>query len=103
MDRPEAVGGLTDLLLRGGYVADRGLSTALFVALSLGRPILLEGEVGVGKTEVAKVLADPGIKARADAAGLFPATTTPAEFAAFIAKEAERWSKVVKETGIRYD
>jgi tripartite-type tricarboxylate transporter receptor subunit TctC len=53
--------------------------------------------------EVAKVLADPGIKARADAAGLFPATITPAEFAAFIAKEAERWSKVVKETGIRYD
>ncbi|MGH2474289.1 MAG: AAA family ATPase [Candidatus Limnocylindrales bacterium] len=57
MDRPETVGGLTDLLLQGGYVADRGLSTALFVSLSLGRPILLEGEVGVGKTEVAKVLA----------------------------------------------
>jgi MoxR-like ATPase len=57
VDRPEAVGGLTDLLLQGGYVADRGLSTALFVSLSLGRPILLEGEVGVGKTEVAKVLA----------------------------------------------
>jgi MoxR-like ATPase len=57
VDRPETVGGLTDLLLQGDYVADRGLSTALFVALSLGRPILLEGEVGVGKTEVAKVLA----------------------------------------------
>jgi MoxR-like ATPase len=57
VDRPETVGGLTDLLLQGGYVADRGLSTALFVSLSLGRPILLEGEVGVGKTEVAKVLA----------------------------------------------
>jgi MoxR-like ATPase len=57
VDRPETVGGLTDLLLQGGYVPDRGLSTALFVSLSLGRPILLEGEVGVGKTEVAKVLA----------------------------------------------
>jgi MoxR-like ATPase len=57
VDRPETVGGLTDLLREGGYVADRGLSTALFVSLSLGRPILLEGEVGVGKTEVAKVLA----------------------------------------------
>jgi MoxR-like ATPase len=57
VDRPETVGGLTDLLRQGGYVADRGLSTALFVSLSLGRPILLEGEVGVGKTEVAKVLA----------------------------------------------
>jgi MoxR-like ATPase len=44
-------------LRRGGYLADRGLATALFVSLSLHRPILLEGEVGVGKTEVAKVLA----------------------------------------------
>ena len=42
---------------QGGYLADRGLATALFVSLSLHRPILLEGEVGVGKTEVAKVLA----------------------------------------------
>jgi MoxR-like ATPase len=54
---PRDVGELTDLLRSGGYLADRGLSTALFVSLSLGRPILLEGEVGVGKTEVAKVLA----------------------------------------------
>jgi MoxR-like ATPase len=57
MDRPETVGRLTEILRDGGYLADRGLSTALFVSLSLGRPILLEGEVGVGKTEVAKVLA----------------------------------------------
>jgi MoxR-like ATPase len=57
MDRPETVGALTEVLRGGGYLADRGLSTALFVALSLDRPILLEGEVGVGKTEVAKVLA----------------------------------------------
>jgi MoxR-like ATPase len=54
---PESVGALTDLLRTGGYLADRGLSTALFVALSLRRPLLLEGEVGVGKTEVAKALA----------------------------------------------
>jgi MoxR-like ATPase len=57
LDAPTSVGELTDLLREGGYLADRGLSTALFVALTLGRPILLEGEVGVGKTEVAKVLA----------------------------------------------
>ena len=37
------------------------------------------------------------------AAGLFPATSTPAELAAFIRKEAARWQDVVKETGIRYD
>jgi MoxR-like ATPase len=54
---PGDVGQLTDLLRQGGYLADRGLATALFIAMSLQRPILLEGEVGVGKTEVAKVLA----------------------------------------------
>jgi len=53
--------------------------------------------------EVAKILVDPVIKARADAAGLYPATNTPAEFAAFISKEAARWSKVVAETGMKYD
>jgi MoxR-like ATPase len=55
--QPESAGQLTDMLRQGGYLADRGLATALFVAISLQRPILLEGEVGVGKTEVAKVLA----------------------------------------------
>ncbi|HEX9866694.1 MAG TPA: MoxR family ATPase [Acidimicrobiia bacterium] len=48
---------LTDRLRQGGYLADRGLATSIYVALALGRPLLLEGEVGVGKTEVAKVLA----------------------------------------------
>ncbi len=57
MNHPDTVAQLTEILRQGGYLADRGLATALFVSLSLNRPILLEGEVGVGKTEVAKVLA----------------------------------------------
>src|ERR1700740_240817 len=48
---------MTERLRQGGYLADRGLATALLVSLSLRRPVLIEGEVGVGKTEVAKVLA----------------------------------------------
>jgi len=40
-----------------GYIADRSLATTIFLSLELGRPLLLEGEAGVGKTEVAKVLA----------------------------------------------
>jgi MoxR-like ATPase len=47
----------THSLLRGaGYVADRSLATVLFLSLKLGRPLFLEGEAGVGKTEIAKVL-----------------------------------------------
>ncbi len=57
MDYPGTVGELTRQLRDGGYLADRGLATSLLVGLSLHRPVLLEGEVGVGKTEVAKVLA----------------------------------------------
>jgi MoxR-like ATPase len=45
------------VLAREGYLADRGLSTAILLALKMGRPLLLEGEAGVGKTEVAKTLA----------------------------------------------
>lgn len=54
---PSSVAELTETLRQGGYLADRGLATAVHVALSLRRPLLLEGEVGVGKTEIAKVLA----------------------------------------------
>jgi MoxR-like ATPase len=48
---------MASALAEHAYLADRGLSTAMFLALSLGRPLLLEGEAGVGKTEVAKALA----------------------------------------------
>lgn len=57
MEYPQTVGELTEKLRQGGYLADRGLATSLLVSLSLHRPVLLEGEVGVGKTELAKVLA----------------------------------------------
>jgi tripartite-type tricarboxylate transporter receptor subunit TctC len=53
--------------------------------------------------EVAKILGDPQVKARADAVGLFPVTDTPAEFAAFIQQEATRWPEVVKRSGMHFD
>jgi MoxR-like ATPase len=55
---PPSVGDTLGLLAKGGYVADRSLATALYLALKLRRPLFLEGEAGVGKTEIAKVLAE---------------------------------------------
>lgn len=48
---------LTAVLRDQGYIADRGLATSLLLSLKLGKPLLLEGEVGVGKTELARTLA----------------------------------------------
>ncbi len=53
---PASIDETLKLLSRGGYVADRALSTVVYLALKMGRPLFLEGEAGVGKTEVAKVL-----------------------------------------------
>jgi MoxR-like ATPase len=54
---PASIDELQSLLAREKYVADRSLATSLFIALKLQRPLLLEGEAGVGKTEVARALA----------------------------------------------
>ncbi len=53
---PASIDELRGLLAEQLYVADDGLATSIYLALKLGRPLLLEGEAGVGKTEVAKVL-----------------------------------------------
>ena len=57
-DSSLSIPGLETAFAERDYVADRALATTLFLSLKLGRPVLLEGEAGVGKTEVAKVLAD---------------------------------------------
>jgi MoxR-like ATPase len=58
LDLPRNVEETGQLLASGHYVADASLATAVFLSLRLSRPLLLEGEAGVGKTEVAKVLAE---------------------------------------------
>jgi tripartite-type tricarboxylate transporter receptor subunit TctC len=80
--------GLDEVTVWLGLVAPKGTSPAIVDKLH---------------KEIVRVLADPGVKAKADAAGLFPAATSPAEFAGFIRQESARWSKIVVESGIKYD
>ena len=56
-DMPTSIDAVQNLLGDEGYVASRALATVVFLSLKLGRPLFLEGEAGVGKTEIAKVLA----------------------------------------------
>jgi tripartite-type tricarboxylate transporter receptor subunit TctC len=79
---------LGDLTVWLGLVAPRGTPPAIIDKLS---------------GEVAKILNNPEVKARADAVGLYPATSTSAEFAAFIRAEAARWPSVVKKSGMHFD
>ena len=57
MTPPETIDGVQQMLAEQGYVCGRALGTVVFLALALGRPLFLEGEAGVGKTEIAKALA----------------------------------------------
>ena len=57
MQQPNSIDAVQAMLADHGYVCDRALGTVVFLSLSLGRPLFLEGEAGVGKTEIAKALA----------------------------------------------
>jgi tripartite-type tricarboxylate transporter receptor subunit TctC len=79
---------LGDITVWLGLVAPHGTPSAIVDKLA---------------AETAKILSDPQVKARADSVGLFPVTSTPAEFAAFIQHEAARWPEVVKRSGLHFD
>jgi len=86
----DAAGGLQlgDMTVWLGLVAPRGTPAPIIDKL---------------QGETAKILNDPGVKARADAVGFYPASSTPAEFSAFIRGEAARWQPVVKKSGLHFD
>ncbi|MFQ5970929.1 MAG: AAA family ATPase [Alphaproteobacteria bacterium] len=58
MSLPQSVDATLELLRKGSYIADRSLATAVYLTLAQKRPLFLEGEAGVGKTEIANVLAE---------------------------------------------
>jgi tripartite-type tricarboxylate transporter receptor subunit TctC len=53
--------------------------------------------------EVVKILSDPAVKEKSERTGNYPVTTTPEQFSAFMRKEADRWGKVIKDSGIKFD
>src|SRR5271156_5752764 len=55
---PKSVDGMLELLSSRGYLAERSLATVTYLSLRMGRPLFLEGEAGVGKSEIAKVLSE---------------------------------------------
>ncbi|MDT8329206.1 MAG: MoxR family ATPase, partial [Roseovarius sp.] len=57
MQNPPSIDAVQDLLAKQNYICGRGLGTVTFLALTLGRPLFLEGEAGTGKTEIAKAIA----------------------------------------------
>jgi tripartite-type tricarboxylate transporter receptor subunit TctC len=80
--------GLEDLSVWLGLVAPKGTPPAIIAKL---------------QQKTAQILSDPAVKEKSERTGNYAMTSTPAEFAAFIRKEADRWSRVLKETNIRYD
>jgi tripartite-type tricarboxylate transporter receptor subunit TctC len=79
---------LGDLSVWNGLVAPHGTPAPIVQKLA---------------AELAKVLNEPALKAKAEAVGIYPVTSTPAEFAAFIRREAARWPDVVKKSGLHFD
>src|SRR5262245_46728140 len=79
---------LDDISVWLGLVAPKGTPKAIIDKL---------------QRKVVQILADPAIKEKSERTGNYAVTSTPDEFAAFIRREAERWSKVLKEANIRYD
>jgi len=79
---------LGDLTVWNGLVAPHGTPPAILDKLA---------------AEAAKILNDPDFKAKAEAVGLYPASSTPTEFAAFIRIQAARWPEIVRKSGMHFD
>jgi tripartite-type tricarboxylate transporter receptor subunit TctC len=80
--------GLEDISVWLGLVAPRGTPKAIIEKIH---------------SELVKVLGNPAVKERSEQAGSYPLTMTPEEFSAFIRREAERWSKVIGDIGLKFD
>ena len=99
-DAPPSMADIPTLADAAGLPALEDISIWLGLVAPKGTPKPIIDKINA---EVVKVLSDPAVKEKSERTGNYPVTTTPEQFAAFIRREADRWRKVIPETGIKFD
>jgi tripartite-type tricarboxylate transporter receptor subunit TctC len=99
-DAPPAMAGIPPLADAAGLRNLEDISVWLGLVAPKGTPKPIVDKINA---EVVKILSDPGVKEKSERTGNYPVTNSPEQFSAFIRREADRWSRVIKETGIKLD
>jgi tripartite-type tricarboxylate transporter receptor subunit TctC len=99
-DAPPSMADIPTLADAAGLPDLEDISIWLGLVAPKGTPKPIIDKIHV---EVVKVLTDPVVKEKSERTGNYPVTSTPEQFAAFIRKEADRWSNVIKDSGIKFD
>jgi tripartite-type tricarboxylate transporter receptor subunit TctC len=99
-DAPPSMADIPTLGDAAGLPALEDISIWLGLVAPKGTPKPIVDKINA---EVVKVLSDPAVKEKSERTGNYPVTATPEQFAAFIRREADRWRKVIPETGIKFD
>jgi tripartite-type tricarboxylate transporter receptor subunit TctC len=99
-DAPPAMANIPPLADAAGLRNLEDISVWLGLVAPKGTPKPIVDKINA---EVVKILSDPGVKEKSERTGNYPVTNSPEQFSAFIRKEADRWSRVIKETGIKLD
>jgi tripartite-type tricarboxylate transporter receptor subunit TctC len=99
-DAPPSMAGIPPLSEAAGLPELDDISVWLGLVAPRGTPRPIVDKI---HAEVVKILTDPAVKEKSERTGNYPVTSTPDAFAAFIRKEAARWEKVIKETGIKVE
>src|SRR4051812_23769867 len=97
---PASMAGIPTLAEAAGLPDLEDMSVWLGLVAPKGTPGPIVNKL---QRKTAEILTDPAIRAKSEPTGAFPVIKTPAEFGGFIREEADRWSRVLKETGIKYD
>ena len=97
---PASLSGVPTLAEAAGLPNLENMAVWLGLVAPRGTPAPVIGKI---QQKVAQILSDPAIREKAERTGAFPTPSTPEQFGRFIREEADRWSRVLKETNIRYD